>query len=132
MASRGESTDWRKLPEFAGVDLTDSHILSWHLESGVLAIDVDLLLTSEHPRYETPRPAEKVCIRPAIVEFPYCESIHIDGVLIEDALADTVASLGPGVIMGLRRMHDGPFEINGKFGTVLIDAERPILRLRAR
>lgn len=131
MVSQGESTDWRQLPEFVGVDLTKSYILSWHMQAGVLAIDVDLFLTSEHPYYETPRPAEKVCIRSAIVDFPYCESVSINGVEIGEAVAETVAGLGPGVIVGLRRMREGPFEIVGDFGTVLIDAERPILRLRA-
>ena len=76
-------TDWRDLREFAAVDLSRSFVLSWEVESGVLLIDVDLLLTPEHPFYETPRPREKVCIRPAVIEFPFCQRIASDGIPTE-------------------------------------------------
>jgi len=62
-----EATDWRMLREFAGVDLSRSFVLIWELASETLMIDVDLFLTPEHPFYEKPRPAEKVCIRPAVI-----------------------------------------------------------------
>ena len=130
MTASDEAVDWRKLREFAGVDLVKSFVLSWGIHRGTLSIDVDLFLTSEHPFYEKPRPAEKVCIRPAIVEFPYCEAVVVDGAPVDEPLADTVARLDVGAIGGLIRMHDGPYEISGDFGTVRIDAERPILRLR--
>ena len=35
----------------------------------ITIVDVDLLLQPDHPFYERPRPAEKVCIRPALIEF---------------------------------------------------------------
>ncbi len=124
--------DWRDLPEFAGLDLCQSYILSWHVEGGALIVDVDLLLTPEHPRYETPRPNEKICIRPAKLEFQYCDSIRIDGKRFDKSLAETVARLSPGAIAGFKRLQGGPFEISGAFGTVLIDAERPLVHLRSR
>jgi len=123
-------TDWRKLREFAAVDLDQSYILSWHFESETLMIDVDVHLTSEHPFYEKPRPAEKVCIRPAIIEFPFCEQITV-GDDTSSSRAELVERLGHGVIEGLRRHEDGHYEINGEFGTVLVFAERPLLRLKA-
>jgi len=128
-----DSTDyvgWRKLREFADVDLTKSFILSWHIEAGALLVDVDLFLEHGHPFYEQPRPAEKVCIRPAIIEFPYCQSIYPEGAEVEGSMADIVSALSLGAIEGLRRFSDGPFEIRGDFGMVRIDAERPIMRLR--
>lgn len=131
MSAADESVDWRKLREFADVELTESYILSWHVEGDSLVIDVDLTLAADHPFFEKPRPAEKLCIRPAVIEFPYCESIRTDGIVIEEPLKDAVARLGIGAINGLKRMNEGPFEIHGEFGTVRIDAERPILRLRA-
>ncbi len=129
-----DSTDyvgWRKLREFADVDLTKSFILSWHIEAGALFVDVDLFLEQGHPFYEQPRPAEKVCIRPAIIEFPYCQSIQPEGAEAEGSMADIVSALSLGAIEGLRRFRDGPFEIRGDFGMVRIDAERPIMRLRS-
>lgn len=122
-------TDWRRLREFTAVDLTQSFILSWHLESETLMVDIDVFLTSEHPFYERPRPAEKACIRPALIEFPICEGISADGNSLE-TVAETAASLGHGAIEGLQRHENGQYEINGKFGTVLITAERPLLRLK--
>lgn len=122
--------DWRRLREFAGVDLAASYLLSWHVDGDTLCIDIDLCLTPEHPFYEKPRPAEKVCLRPAVIEFPYCESIASGDGPGYRPTAESVAVLGIGAIDGLRRFDDGPFEMSGDFGVVRIDAERPILRLR--
>ena len=122
-------TDWRKLREFSAVDLDRSFVLSWHVESENLLIDVDLYLAPEHPFYEKPRPAEKACIRPAIIEFGYCESLATANGSLE-SIAETVESLGHGAISGLQRHEDGRYEIIGEFGNVFVVAERPLLRLK--
>ena len=124
-----ESTDWLHLSEFSGVDVNRSFVLSWHIQSETLIVDVDLYLTAAHPSYEKPRPAEKVCIRSAIMEFPYCDQITADADT-SSSVADLVDGLGHGAITGLRRHSDGRYEINGEFGTVFVTAERPILRLK--
>jgi hypothetical protein len=121
-------TDWRDLSEFRGVDLNRSFVLSWHIESETLMVDVDLYLTAEHPSYEKPRPAEKVCIRSAIIEFPYCDQITAD-TGTSSSMADLVESLGHGAIEGVQRHDDGRYEINGEFGKVFVAAERPVIRL---
>ena len=125
-----DSVDWRKLREFAGVDLTKSYVLSWSVDGDTLCIELDLYLTPEHPFYEKPRPAEKVCIRPAVVEFPYCEVLTLDGAGSDEPIAAVAERIGLGAISGLVRHDEGPFEVQGRFGSVSIDAERPILRLR--
>jgi hypothetical protein len=124
-----EPTDWRQLREFTAVDLDRSFVISWHIESGTLMIDVDLFLTADHPSYEKPRPAEKVCIRSAIIEFPYCDRVTVDDDT-SSSTADLIEGLGHGVIEGLRRHTDGRYEIKGEFATVFIAAERPLLRLK--
>lgn len=129
MASE-DATDWRQLREFTAVDLTQSFILSCDVQSETLLIDVDLYLTPEHPFYEKPRPKQKVCIRPAVIEFPYCETITGDGIGDAASIADAARSIRPGAITGFRRRADGRYEISGAFGGVLVDAERPILRLK--
>lgn len=123
-----DRVDWRDMREFAGVDLTKSFILSWQIDGETLLIDVDMFLTSDHPFYERPRPAEKICIRPTVIEFPYCESIRTDSSAGAETLNDIVERIGPGAIEGLQQRNERSFEINGAFGTVKIDAERPILR----
>ena len=44
MSDSDETIEWRQLREFAAVDLTRSFVLSWHIESGTLIIDIDLYL----------------------------------------------------------------------------------------
>ena len=130
MVNANGSTDWRLLREFAAVDLTHSFVLSWHLEGAALYIDIDVQLTPEHPFYEKPRPAEKVCIRPALIEFPYTRTIESDVVSASQDVAEATTALGLGAISGLRRLAGGRYELEGEFGVVLIAAERPILRLK--
>jgi hypothetical protein len=131
MTNSIEYVSWRKLREFADVDLTKSFVLGWQAEAGTLMVDVDLLLEPDHPFYEKPRPAEKICIRPAIFEFSLCESIVSDRADLKGSLPDIASALEIGRIEDLRRYSDGSYEIRGEFGTVRIDAERPILKLRA-
>lgn len=123
------STDWRQLREFADVDLTRSFVLSWNIDSDALFIDIDLYLMPDHPFYEKPRPAEKVCIRPAYIEFPFCEALALDGAE-EGEVVDIAGNLGHGAISGFRRLADARYEIKGEFGTVFVEAERPLLRLK--
>jgi hypothetical protein len=125
-----EPVDWRKLREFAGVDLTGSFVLTWCLEADTLFIDSDVLLLPEHPYYEKPRPAEKVCIRPAIMEFPFCSGVSVVGVTGSNDTRACVSSLGHGAISGMQRHADGRYELQGEFGCVIIEAERPVLRLK--
>jgi len=120
------------LREFAGVDLSRSFVLIWELASETLMIDVDLFLTPEHPFYEKPRPAEKVCIRPAVIEFPFCEGVEVVNAAADATTSGVVADLGHGAISGLCRLKNGHYEIEGDFGVVRIDAERPILKLKSR
>ena len=132
MNSRNDATDWRELREFRGVDLTASFVLGWTLEADTLVVDIDLKLDPEHAFYEKPRPAEKICIRPAVLEFPHCDGIRLTDVDGSTDLAAVVASLGAGRIDGLCVYDDGIYEIRGKFGRIVIDSERPVLRLTGR
>ena len=130
MADNSEPVDWRRLREFAGVDLAGSYVLTWCLEADTLFIDSDVLLLPEHPFYEKPRPAEKVCIRAAIMEFPFCTGVSVDGRPGSDDIRGCVNRLGHGAISGMQRHADGRYELQGGFGNVIIEAERPVLRLK--
>ncbi len=130
MSEISENADWQDFSEFSGVQLTSSFALSWHLEAEMLVIDVDVELTPEHPFYEKPRPSERVCIRAAVIEFPFCERVS-ESSTPDGSIADVVERLGHGAIHGLKQLAENRYELSGKFGNVLIDAERPLLRLRA-
>lgn len=120
---------WRQLREFADVDLTKSFVLSWRTEGETLVIDIDLYLEADHPFYEKPRPAEKICIRPAVIEFPCCEVLRTDAGNGGEVI-DIVEELAHGAISDLYVLDDGRYAISGEFGTVSVIAERPILRLK--
>ncbi|HEY5641323.1 MAG TPA: hypothetical protein VIS31_00480 [Woeseiaceae bacterium] len=128
MVDDNDPVDWRKLREFAGVSLTRSYVLSWHAERDALVIDIDLLLEPEHPFYEAPRPAEKVCIRPACIEFPYCERLAAGAAA--GGPAQIASTIPGGIIEDFRVLADGHYEMRGDFGNVSIRSERPILRLK--
>ena len=120
---------WQHLREFADVDLTRSFVLSWRTEGETLVIDIDLYLEVDHPFYEKPRPAEKICIRPAVIEFPYCEALRTDAGDGGEVI-DIAEKLAHGAISDLYVLDDGRYAISGEFGTVSVIAERPILRLK--
>jgi len=123
-------TDWTELREFAAVDLTESFIVAWEMESESLMVDLDLYLQPDHAFYEKPRPAEGACFRPAVIEFPYCTQLGELAKNGSGTAADAIESLGIGRISGFRRAGDGRYEISGAFGIVEILAERPLLRLK--
>ncbi len=129
MGEEGDRISWRQLREFADVDLSKSFVLSWHVESEMLVIDIDLFLEPEHPFYERPRPAEKICIRPAAIEFRYCHELQVDDVLSTD-LVEITRELRHGAIVDLCVTGEGRYEISGEFGNVSIIAERPVLKLQ--
>lgn len=127
-----DTTDWRQLREFRGVDLGESFVLSWRIEDGSLRLDVDLCLLPQHPFYEAPRPSQRACYHAATVEFPACTALgvrHRGGAGTPPS--QVAKELGLGRIAGLRRTSDGVYEMRGAFGQVEIRADRPLLRLRS-
>jgi RimJ/RimL family protein N-acetyltransferase len=127
----GRPVGWRELREFAGVDMDRSFVVSWSLDRDLLSVDVDLRLRPEHPFYEQPRRREKDCMRPAVIEFPCCAGIRLDGSGDGGDPQSVVLQLEAGAITDLERRDEGPYVLRGHFGIVEIDAERPILRLGA-
>lgn len=107
-----------------------SFIVGWHYEAGLLSIDMDILLTPDHPFYEPPRPSQKGCIRTAVIEFPHCRSVSRGG--DEAGSVDgeaVVATLEHGAVQSFCVYDDGIYEITGAFGHVVVEAERPVMRL---
>ena len=128
MADTEQTVDWRRLREFADVDLEQSFVLSWHVGAGTLCVEVDLCLMPSHPFYERPRPNEKRCIRPARIDFPDCSTFGGADEAAAPAPAERAAGLGRGAIDSLSVLGDGRYRFSGKFGEVYVRAGRPILR----
>lgn len=130
MTTTDGSVGWQQLREFAGIEVGESYVLSWRLDRDTLLIDADLKLRSDHPFYEPPQRREKACMRPAVIEFPFCVGIRHAGGKADGSMAALVNRLGSGAIRDLMRRDGGPYVLCGGFGVVEIDAERPILRLQ--
>jgi len=131
LAMSDTETNWTEFREFATVDLEQSFVIAWESEGQSLMIDLDVVLRPEHPFYEEPRPAEGACYRPAVIEFPTCTQITAPGIDGGDDVAEAIESLQAGRIAGFRRTGNGRYAISGEFGTVGINSERPLLRLKA-
>lgn len=126
-----DTTDWKELREFKGVDLTASYVLSWQVEGEALLLDLDLCLLPEHAFYEKPRRKDAGCIFPAVLEFPYCSQLRSADVRADAGTINGVASrLGLGRIRGMQRTGDGIYRLRGQFGSITVHAERPLLRLK--
>ena len=121
---------WQQFREFGAIDLTRSFVIAWAVENEALVLDIDLLLLENHPFYETPRPAEKVCIRPATIEFPWCYGLEADGLESGSTIEETSGLLKIGRIDDLQLVTDGQYALSGEFGNVAIRSERPVLRLK--
>lgn len=123
-------TNWTEFREFATVDLEQSFVIAWESEGQSLMIDLDVVLRPGHTFYEEPRPAEGACYRPAVIEFPICTQITAPGKDGSDDVTEAIELLKVGRIAGFRRTGSGRYAISGEFGTVGINSERPLLRLK--
>jgi len=130
LAMSDAETNWTEFREFATVDLEQSFVIAWESDGQSLMIDLDVVLRPEHTFYEEPRPAEGACYRPAVIEFPTCTQITVPGKDGSDDVAEAIESLKVGRIAGFRRTGNGCYAISGEFGTVGINSERPLLRLK--
>lgn len=125
-----DTSNWRQLREFRGVNIERSFALSSKLDNGVFRIDVDLYLEKDHPFYERPRPAEKACYRAAFLEFPECTGVSV--VNSESGVESPMdgQSISPGKIHDLHRYGDGKYEMGGEFGVISIHSDRPLLKIK--
>jgi len=131
LAMSDAETNWTEFREFATVDLEQSFVIAWESEGQSLMIDLDVVLRPGHTFYEAPRPAEGACYRPAVIEFPICTQITAPGKDGSDDVTEAIELLKVGRIAGFRRTGSGRYAISGEFGTVAINSERPLLRLKA-
>jgi hypothetical protein len=68
-------TVWTEMPEFDGVDLTESYVLGWRLDDEGLWFDLDVALVPGHPAYRPPRPDERTCWRRGVLVFPGARAV---------------------------------------------------------
>jgi hypothetical protein len=121
---------WPDMPEFNGIDLSESYVLGWSTGGGELRFELDAVLTPAHPKYSIPPPHEWACYRRATLVFP--EVTLIRGLASLDdvrASVDAAGELDYGNIDTLEALEHG-YRIVGDFGDVLVESSAPRLALR--
>lgn len=108
---------------FENVDLEDSWVLNWHVntERQQLIFDLEASLWEGHQYYTAPLPEEYTCYKNAQLIFDNVS--NIDGLLSMENVKPTVDSDGStdyGNIEGLRQGEKGIYKLDGEFGEVTV------------
>lgn len=112
--------NWTDRPEFRGIDLNDSFVLAWELNSDRLAFDLEASIWPESPHYERPKPNEHTCYRRAQLIFE--GFISVNGLKNMDQVEghiDPDGTMDFDCIEELDETESG-FRITGEFGSVAI------------
>ncbi|MCW8377675.1 hypothetical protein [Streptomyces justiciae] len=75
MSTYGFRVDYPQLSGFEGVHLENSFVLDLKAAPGRLTLDVELVLTPEHPAYRPPAPGEQNCYARARIDIPDVRSL---------------------------------------------------------
>jgi hypothetical protein len=123
---------WLEMPEFDGLDLTESYVLGWAVTPEGLRFDLDIALAPSHPDYTPPPTRERDCYRRGTLLFPAAHSIR--------GLAETSQVVGAIDLSGERdygtfdhlEANGGTFRLEGEFGTVTLLSDRPVVTFLPR
>ncbi|MCB1044972.1 MAG: hypothetical protein KDC35_18670 [Acidobacteria bacterium] len=110
-----------------GVDIADSYVLGWTLESACLCFELDISLWPDHPAYVAHDAGEVACYRRAQLIFDNVR--HIEGLLAQSEVAvlDQDSDPNYGTIDYLASAGRGRFLLSGEFGDVEFAADPPRL-----
>lgn len=111
--------DWREILNLAGVDLQQSYLLTCRHEDDEVLLELDVQLTSQHPLFEPPRPAEGGCYRAAELVFPAATQL-------------CMPSTPNGLITRFVETEENKYLLEGDFGQLTVTSDTPFLRLEER
>ncbi len=119
-----------QMPGFESVYLEDSFVLGVTATPGLLIVDLDVVLTEDHPSYKPPPPNEHHCYRRGQIRFHGVRRLHwIAGGTRPAIDASGVADYG-----GVHELSaDGSsFVLTGDFGNIDVEALECVLVLDPR
>ena len=122
-------TDWTNLPEFDGVDLSESFVLGWHIGPSDLIFELSVALVPGHSRYHAPHENERTCWIRGHLHFP--KAADIVGLLSQEKVPGATDATGAkdyGNVDGLS-WSDGRSHVFGEFGDVSLASARPFISL---
>jgi hypothetical protein len=107
---------YTELPGLANIVLEESYVLDVRATPGELFVDVDFVLTADHPGYVAPPPSEVECYRRGSIRFRGVESLRWEGQGRPPA-RDASGERDYGSIdsLGWERDH---YELSGDFGEI--------------
>lgn len=73
---RSGAVSYEDIPALTGLDLEESYVLDIAVLETSLVLTLDLVLTSEHEGYTSPRPGEQHCFRRARVKISDARSVR--------------------------------------------------------
>jgi len=124
--------DWTAIPTFDRVDLTESFILSWAAEIGVVAFEVDFALAAGHPDHREPRPGERACFRRGILKFPNVRSIvGLPPMSDVRSAVDAAGEIDYGHFDSFVEMEAGQFKVSVDFGIFHVTSDQPTIAVHA-
>ena len=112
---------WTEKPEFLGIDLNDSFVLSWGIADERLVFELEASIWPDSQYYEAPLPENYTCYRRAQLAFAGFKDV--DGL---KSMEQTNSSIDPdgsrdyGNIDELEQTEKG-YRISGDFGSVAIE-----------
>jgi hypothetical protein len=122
-------TVWTAMPEFDGVDLTESYVLGWRLDDQGLWFDLNVALVPGHRAYRPPLPGERTCWRQGILLFPRAREVR--GLERQDAVIPAIDAADERDYGNIDTLEErnGEFNLSGDFGNVWLTSSRPVLTL---
>lgn len=122
-----EKVEYPQLDGFENVYLEDSFVLGIEATPARLALDVELVLTPQHPAYHPPAPGEQNCYVRATIEFQNVRHLVWAGQGTPPAV-DAAGDKDYGGIDAL--LWDGSvFHLEGDWGAIDVASATPAIRL---
>jgi hypothetical protein len=53
--------NWTEIPEFNGIDLSESYILGWSISQDTVEFELEVVLCSDHPQFHKPPTTDWAC-----------------------------------------------------------------------
>jgi len=114
--------NWTEIPEFNGIDLSESYVLGWSISSNTLEIHLEVVLCPGHPQFHQPPSSEWACYHPGRLVFDDLESLT--GLPAQSEVLPATDATGAedfGHIDSLT-MNGNQFELAGDFGVASFKA----------
>jgi hypothetical protein len=121
-------TSYQGLDSLKNYFLEDSYVLAIHIFPGRLAIELDAVLTNEHPGYVNPRKGEQYCFKRSIIIFDGITSI-IRFSFNYDVAIDVNDEMDMGNIDYLAMEDGNLFHVSGPWGNIDLIAESVSMEL---